>query len=53
MSRLFKDENEKFRWLKPVPFMLKIATGQELLIVIALALSVLVNFHEGVVGLLF
>lgn len=53
MVKIFKDENEKFRWLKPVPFMLKIATGQELLIVIGLALSVLLNFHEGVVGLLF
>lgn len=53
MSKLFQDKDEKFRWLKPVPFMLKIATGQELLIVIALAISVLLNFHEGVVGLLF
>lgn len=53
MNRIFNDKNDRFRWLKPVSFMLKIATGQEMLIVIALALSVLVNVHEGIIGLIF
>ena len=51
MSQIFRDKDDKYRWLKPVVFMLKTAMGQELLIVIALALSVLLNFHQGIVDL--
>lgn len=33
----FNDQNDRYRWIRHVPNMLKIATGQEILIVISLA----------------
>ncbi|OPY31219.1 MAG: 1,4-dihydroxy-2-naphthoate octaprenyltransferase [Methanomassiliicoccales archaeon PtaU1.Bin124] len=52
MRGIFANKDDEYRWIKPVVFMLKTAMGQELLLVIAMALSVLLSFHEGLVGLI-
>jgi 1,4-dihydroxy-2-naphthoate polyprenyltransferase len=50
---IFQNKDDKYRWLKPVVSMLKLATGQEMLIVIGLALSMLLSIHQGIIDLLF
>jgi len=35
---VFQDPNEKYKWIRPVPFMLKVALGQMLLTAISIAL---------------
>jgi 1,4-dihydroxy-2-naphthoate octaprenyltransferase len=43
MGKGFKDRDDKYRWIRHVPNMLKIATGQELLIALSIALSMLLG----------
>ncbi|MFA5313322.1 MAG: prenyltransferase [Methanomassiliicoccales archaeon] len=43
LIRMFRDKDDKYKWIRPVPTMLKIAMGQMLLIVISLLLMQLVS----------
>jgi 1,4-dihydroxy-2-naphthoate octaprenyltransferase len=43
LIRIFRDKDDKYRWIRPVPTMLKIAMGQMLLLVISLLLMQLVS----------
>jgi 1,4-dihydroxy-2-naphthoate octaprenyltransferase len=43
MAKMFQAKEDKFRWLRPVPEMLKIASGHEILVVAAIAIGFVVD----------
>ena len=48
MAKMFQAKGDKFRWVRPVPEMLKIATGHEILVVVAVAIGFAVeNYITG------
>ncbi len=45
MAKMFQAKEDKFRWVRPVPEMLKIATGHEILVVMAIAIGFAVETY--------
>jgi 1,4-dihydroxy-2-naphthoate octaprenyltransferase len=45
MAKMFQAKEDKFRWLRPVPEMLKIASGHEILVVLAIAIGFVVDHY--------
>jgi 1,4-dihydroxy-2-naphthoate octaprenyltransferase len=43
MRKIFLDQQDKFRWIRPTPEMLKLAVGHEILLVVVIALGALIQ----------